>query len=221
MPLLPFAADAALRVHLVPIDPGFPLWTDLAELAALAAPLYTHGAPGQPLTLLDQDPPPGRPRDALAAVEVRPGAAVPEQTPELEVTFQARSARWAYYCVTDLEAADDDPLEIFADGPVSFGAENRRELTEQPDPEDRIAAQLAARYGDRRRIRFLSDQPVDCRQHPQATVELRRKGQRVAGPLATPPVANHSTVRPTDQEPEESLFQIVKYLANPFSQLGD
>ena len=49
---------------------------------------------------------------------------------------------------------------------MSFSAANRRDLNDDPDPADRIAVQLAGRYPEKRRIRFLSDELVPCRQDP-------------------------------------------------------
>ncbi len=157
--------------------------------------------------------------DTLSQVE-RPSA-----DPRIfRVVFDARWARWVYYCVTDLSG----PIAEFrvVDGSPSdsaprlvFGNENRTELNEDLDPSDAVATDLAERYPGLRRFRFVSDELVPCRDAARKHLELHADGNRLSGPLPNPPFRNHSTLHAKVGETlqqQDAFFQVVKYLSHSF-----
>ncbi len=210
---LPLPADATLRFHLRLLNGDFALFTDLASIAR----------EGEAVTVTYPVPPRLR-SEVFAEVEVRPGSRdLPAS--KLEIGFAAKQARWAYYCVTDLPA-NGGQLEIVdtAPEPLVFSAGNRRELGQEPDPADRIALQLAQRYPGLRRLRFVSDQPVACRQEQRRNLELRLGGERLSGPLPNPSPRSFTGLEiagDTPGQPRDSLFQIVKYSTQPFPNPGE
>ncbi len=216
-PFIPFPPEAAFYFALVSETSELEYFTDLADFAGLRAPRFTsRGSTGGTLRLEPRDPP-VLPRDAFAEVEVRLTdlAAVPAQ---LEVAFRARQSHWAYYCLTDLDAVPE--LEIVDStttaAPLLFSDANRRDLAEEPDPTDSVALRLAERYPELRRIRFVSDEPVDSRQLPDRHLGLRRGPHLLTEPLPTPAVSRRSKI---DQQ--VVLYQIVRFLTHPFPQLGE
>lgn len=222
---LPLPENTAFVFHLVSRNRDFDLFTDLAAVSARPAPLFTDAGvtPGAPLRLTSwETATAGFGRDVFADVEVHAGGAeLVEQ--KFRLVFAAKLALWAYYCVTDLRNGGPlalvDATPVSQEAPLLFSDANRRELNESPDPEDRIAVQLAARYGDLRRIRFLSDQAVACREIPGRRLELHQETSghplRLSGPLPLPPLQSYSTVVTAAGGAEDSLYQVFKYLTEP------
>lgn len=219
-PFLPLPADAVLLFHLRLRNPDFALFTDLAGLSGHEAPLFTSagaaaGSAGELRLALSAVDRKRLPQGTFGGVEIRvsdlaSGGAPPPAT--LHVAFQAKRARWAYYCVGD-PAPSGGEFRIVDASPsgssdvLLFGDANRTRLDEQPDPSDPIAAQIASRYPATRRDRFISDQAVACREEPRRYLELWRGDQRLAERLPNPSIRNASR--------DDLLFQIVKYRAQP------
>jgi hypothetical protein len=222
-PFLPLPADAVLRFHLVLQNRGFDLFTDLGAVSALASPLFTNAAPsaGGPgeLTLVAGATP--LPPKVFAAVEIhldRWGSG--GDVPTFLVAFAARQWRWAYYCVTDL-APNGADLTIVDASPggttdvLLFSAANTTKLDEMPDPHDPIGVQLSGRYPTMRCLRMISDQAVACFEEPRKYLELRHGADRLSGHLPNPSVRRASRIN-TPGQPQDLLFEILKYRANPF-----
>jgi hypothetical protein len=216
-PFLALPASATLRFQLTLQNDDFALFTDLAALgaqSAFGAPIFTSvGSSGGALVLASSAVP--NPPGVLAGVDIHlDGLALGGPVPAaFRVAFQARRARWAYYCVTDL-APNGGDLHVVDAPPagttdvVLFGDQNRTELGAEPDPADPIAVQLAGQYPTMRRVRFLSDQAVACSATPRKHLELRRGVERVASPLPNPSLRHASTA--------DRLFQIIRYQTNPY-----
>ncbi|MCP4662130.1 MAG: hypothetical protein GY856_42550 [bacterium] len=212
-PFLPLPEDAAFVFHLELRNSDFALLTDLTAVAAQSAPdgSFTVRYPVQP----------GLATAAFAEVEIR-GAGSVAAPRELEVLFQAKRARWTYYCITDPSANGGvltivDAVPSTAE-PLLFSEANTRELGEEPDPTDPVALRLAEAYPGKRRIRFISDDLVACRQAPRKHLELQLDGVRVSGPLPNPSVRSHSRIQVPvtgTLEEQDSLFQVVKYPTQP------
>lgn len=171
-------------------------------------------------------------RPALAAgvfadVEIRTNDSLPElrqlgeRPAAFEIGFAPKRARWSYYCVTDLKNGSED--FAIEDGSaagtpdVVFSAKNRTDLDKEPDPADRIAADLSARYPGLRKYRFVSDRAVPCRQAARGNLEFRLNGDPLVRSLPNPSLRNFSTTRVlVDGTPQQqdSLFQIIKFLTN-------
>jgi hypothetical protein len=139
-----------------------------------------------------------------------------------QVVFKAKRARWKYYIVTDrtdgafhIEDKDASPL-IFSD-------KNRTNLNEQPDPSDTIAVALAQQYPQMRRLCFVSDDLVACREQARKSVQLRLDSNQALGALPNPSLRNYATrqvVRAGKPQTEEVLFHVVKYFTHQIQPTG-
>lgn len=223
-PLIPIAAGTVLRFHLELQNSDFALFTDLAAVSALAVPVFNNASlaagQGGELTLTSGTGGP-LPRAVLAAVELRlADSGIAPVAPQFRLAFQAKTARWAYYCLTDLPASDDEltiadaqpggpPALVFSDG-------NRTRLDEAADPADPVAAQFVGRYPGMRCVRIVSDAAVACRQEPRKYIELRRGTERLLSALPNPSVRNVVRMG-SPHPPQDFLFQIVKYRTRPFA----
>lgn len=211
------------------------LFTDLTGLLATPSPVFTNArldptATGE-LELLSRTAlDPGgegaaaarRAPGVLAEVEIvlhPPGSGQPSPA-VFQITFPPRAWHHAYYCLTDLAAgAGELTIVDTSAAPLSFGAANRTDLTAAPDPADPVGEQLVARFPGMRCVRFVSDEPVACRAEPPGRLELRLDGHRISGPLPSPPLSRFSRRRlpPPGSAPQETLYQIIEYRAQPFS----
>lgn len=221
-PSVPLPSNAVLRFRLALQNADFPLFTDLAAVNALPSPLFTNAAPaaGDPgeLTLVQGGT--ARPRGVFAEVEIHlDGWGFDGGVPAFLVAFEASQWRWAYYCVTDLVPNPAD-LTIVDSSPVGtpdvlvFSAANTTQLHLNPDPNDPIGVQLTGRYPTMRCLRMLSDGVVACREEPRKYLELWHDVDRLSGPLPNPSVRRASRINAPGQ-PQDLLFEIVKYRANP------
>ena len=236
------ALGATFRFHLRPRNPDFALITDTQDISAMAAPLYTSdGAvteePGQPLELLLVDRPPtqkesfdhsSRHADIFADVELRVdgdweslGEAgwVPL---EFEVSFASRSTFWIYFLVTDRSngAFSIESQEQDEGDELTFSGKELEPL----DTSDAIASWLARQYADpgQRRFRFVSEQPVLCRQAARKNIQLLDGTNPLFSCLPNPSLRNLAT-RPLagdSAQAEDALFQVVTYLTHSFPTSG-
>lgn len=197
---IPLPTDTVFRWTLRLRTSDFVLFTELDQRSA---PHFVGGpsaAPEQTLTRSSHPDPESVPSDVFATAEV-----AFDSTPSDDgtlfrryvVSFSAASVHWTYYCLTDLpeESGGLVITDSAADEPVRFGEDRRRDLVAAPDPHDRVAEQLAARYPDLRRLRFLSDESVPYRQQARAGLELRLDDQRLLGPLPNPHLAVPTQLR--------------------------
>jgi hypothetical protein len=230
-PFLPLPTGTVLRFHLEQQNTDFSLFTDLGDLTSVSVdgqprPLFTNAglAPGAAGELLLVAGDSARARGIFADVDIHLDGQSPGPQPAaFHVAFQAKQWRWAYYCVTDLPTSGDD-LTIVDTAPnpngtvdvLLFSAANRTKLDEQPDIADPIAVQIAGRYPGMRCVRMLSDQAVTCHEEPRKHLELWHGTDRLSGPLPNPSVRCVSRMS-AEQPPQDLLFQIVKYRANPFA----
>ncbi len=215
---IPFSAPTTLRFELVLQNPEFSLFTDLSELAAQSAPLFVPGdAASLPAgqLVLAESPDPLLPTGCFAAIELPcPVAAdgLTVQPATYFLPFRARELRWAYYCVTS-SSTDPSQLHIVDAAPsgsddlLSFSDSNRADLRSEPDSSDSTATQLLQQYPTLRCVRFLSDQPISCRQQPRAYLELRLGEERLLGPLPNP--------SPRSVAGGVLLFRVIKYRTQP------
>ena len=180
---------------------------------------------GGSLTLGTQTGPLGN--GIFAVVEI-PGSvfASPGSWPvQFFVDFQPKRARWMYYCVTDLKLTGKDLrlVDIGTPGPpVAFSPSNRTDLTQSADATDALATQLANRYPDLARMRFVSDDVVPCQQSPR-NLSLQLDGHNFPDVLPTPPLRNCAlwpAAAQANQSQQDALFQVVKYVSYTFSKNG-
>jgi hypothetical protein len=189
-------------------------------------------SPGQTLTLRYATQP-ALEWGVFANVEIHTAGVLPragevaQNTPrQFRTALQAKRMKWAYYFVTDL-AQGAGTLRIVdaarTGTKLAFGAANSTELNQAPHASDPIASQLAVRYPSLRRIRFVSDQPVACRQAPRKNIELHLNGARLYAALPNPSYHNYSSLESggdVNAQRQGSLFEIVKHVANTFTTQG-
>jgi hypothetical protein len=221
-PFLPLPPHAVLRFQLQVQNGDFDAFTDLAAVNALPSPRFTNAAPaaGGPgeLTLVPAATalPPG----VFADIEIHlDGWGFGAGVPGFVVAFAARRWRWGYYCVTDLAPNGGDLAIVDSSPPgtpdvLVFSAANTTRLDETPDPHDPVGVQLSARYPAMRCLRILSDKAVACFEQPRKHLELRHGADRLSGPLPNPSLRRVSRIS-TPGQPQDLLFQIVKYRAHP------
>ncbi len=173
---------------------------------------------------------PSLPRGVFADVDIVANETLPQldrpsdPPREFQVHFPAKLARWVYYCITDIKS---DPGDFHISGPdsrsgVTFGDKNRTDLTKAPDPADGVANELAQRYPGVRRLRFVSDERVPCRQAPRK-LALTVDGNQLSTALPNPPLHNYASlqIQVGDRlQKQDALFQVVKYLTQSFSMAG-
>ncbi len=157
-------------------------------------------------------------KGVFAEIEISANESLPNTTTgpgEFVINFAAKQARWKYYCVTDLEAADGG-LRIVDAGasPVVFSDSNRTYLNQHPDPTDEIASALEKQYPDKQRFRFVSDSVIRTQQAARKQFQLRLGDNRLADALPNPSLSNYSTmevdVGGTVQK-QDVLFHIIKH----------
>jgi hypothetical protein len=139
-----------------------------------------------------------------------------------EIAFKTKRARWAFYVISDRPEAEFR-VEDNSASPLLFSEANRIDLSKQPDPADEVARTLAAQYPTMQRWRFLSDEPVPCRQAARKTIRLRLNGQTVLETLPNPSLRNYSTIQISSNgslEKEDALFQVINYFNHQFSATG-
>ena len=161
---------------------------------------------------------PERARGVFADVNIYVNGTLPHsqlsKNPRVfRITFGSKLAKWAYYCVTNVNGALGSLTIVDAMAETErprlvFGAQNRTDLAEQPDLADGLARELAERYPDLRRVRFISNERVASQQAPIRNLELRMDGDKLSSSLPNPSFRNYATVQGQDV-----LFQVVKVLA--------
>lgn len=171
---------------------------------------------------------PRRPRGTFAEVEIvladdlvnRRKPARP--APEYRISFTPRSARWAYYCVTDRSGALADYRVVHeppgnGETPLQFGDEFRVDLKANPDESDRIARQLAEQYPAMSRYRLMSSNAIVCREAARKGLKLQVGSSRLPGVLANPSVRNFSTVEikvGDVRKSQDCLTEVVKIVTD-------
>jgi hypothetical protein len=214
-------AGATLELELRPTNPDLALFTDLAPLRGVAAPVFVNAgdAAGGELSLVAGD----GPRGAFAGVRLGGVAAawLVGGPARFTLTFAARQARWAYYVVTDAVDGAVELVDVEAASPLVFST--GRDLVAAPDPDDRQAALLAAQHQGARLLRFVTDAPVACAEEPRRRLELRLGGERLPLTIPNPELTSHTSLSVTvDAIPQrhESLFRVVKHLTHSFPPNG-
>ncbi len=217
-PLIPSAQGLTLRFELTLHNTDFLSFTDLSEISAQAAPLFiapaSDAADPQRLQLAATADPAHSPA-LFAAIELHPVLAASSTAPvpiSYTLSFQAKQARWAYYCLTST-STDVTALHIVDASPsgtadvLLFSDSNRTNLSDAPDQSDRTGLQLQQQYPSLRCVRFLSDQLIPCRKQPRKYLELRLGEERLIGPLPNP--------SPRSAVGGSLLFRVIKYRTQP------
>ncbi len=164
---------------------------------------------GDPVTISYYAQPTPR-RESFAGVEIvvaiDPAVIQQQGLGDFRIAFKEKSAWWGYYVVTDLKnnVGDFKIVEKLADSalPPGFANSAPRDLDAAPDAKDPIAERLATLYPKARRIRFLSDNRLPCRQSEGRNVQLLFGGNPLTAPLPNPPSAQFTTFA----DPDGDLF---------------
>ncbi len=179
---------------------------------------------------------PRREAGVFAEVEIHNNASLSQPADDPAVftlTFAPKKAYWAYYFVTN---RNDDPalfqIQDTDAEPISFGAETRTDLNDNPDSDDALAVMLAEQYPDMKRIRFISDAVVVCKQQARKNLRLTLNGEEdtkkddkkgaedTMGDTLIHPLPNPSFRNPTrlngSRQPPESLVEVIKYITHSF-----
>ena len=143
---------------------------------------------------------------------------------EFNIAFKARKVKWKYYLITDQKKTVED-FKIKTNGASSeitapiFSDGNRRDLKLSPDSLDDIARDLAPQYPELQLYRFISDDPIACRQSPWKNLQLTMNDIPIVSTLPNPSIRNLSEIITEDgsiQQKQDALFKVIKYLTQSF-----
>lgn len=227
-PLIGVEPSVKFNFNLMPQNAEFGLITDLEEMAQKAPLFVPAGADalkGGSLQLTSGAQALGR--GVFASVEI-PGSVFSQlgsQPIQFIINFQAKRARWLYYCVTDLKLAGKDfrLVDLDVSGtPLVFSPSNQTDLVQKPDPNDNLAAQLTSRYPGLNRVRFISDDVVPSQESPRR-LTLQLDGHNFPDLLPQPSPRHYTKWPFTNQQNlagQNALYQVVKYVSYSFSKNG-
>ncbi len=230
-PMIPLEASLVIPFRLRLDDHRFTRFTDLTAVRGLEGePRYSNAGLAAGARALELSAAPPRERtiaergaDTFAEVELTGfSAAWLAEPPEFTIRFSALQTRWVYYLVTDIDKSRGPLTLVDADAGESVTPLAFSEAVVE-DPRDDVAAELAARYPDARRIRFVSDALVPSRALPRRCLEVHLDGAPLMRALPNPSLGNYSTVEVTvdsRQQRQPSLFQVVKHLTHSLAQIG-
>lgn len=217
LPLEP-AVDFTFDMRLT--NTAFAMFTDLTDVQRHGSPVFTsadRGAPDAALRLTGGDARPGAPA-VFARIRIHSAGefaadhVLGDAPREFRVEFAPLAARWAYYFVTNLrEDLDDLEIASTASEPLAPRFTASRVALGESDARDPLVAELAADYSQLRRFRFLSDEPVACRDAPRRSLSLKRGEDSLVSPLPNPSIRNRSTLGDGSQS-ESTLFHVIKYV---------
>ncbi len=229
VPLIALQKGMVFSFHLRLQNSEFPLFTDLSAITPNPAPLYTNAKVGvadnSPFTLASRKSKLAvgvfadieiEMTDSLLDFAAKPG--------EFSIMFTAKQARWAYYCITDLNDAGTQLRIIDGDAsPIVFSDTNSTHLNQQPDPTDVVAVSLGEQYPEKQRFRFVSDNLIPCQQAARKLLQLQSGANRLAEALPNPSLRDYSTMGATGGQSSPSqyvLFHIIKYFTHAFVTTG-
>ena len=222
-PFIPLDADARFEWYVRVGNPDLALITEPSELNAHRIARYRNTSPASRLVPDEHPAPDLLSSDVFATVEITPGAlgALPADPLRYTVEFDAATAWWSYYLVTDLPASSGTfSLVDTSASALAFGV---RDLVVEPDPSDGVAGALATRHQSVRRYRFRSARRVPSRSEPHHRIELRLDDRRVAGPLPIPKQSSLTVVPMTIDgtvEEQPALSFLVRYPDRPPANNG-
>jgi hypothetical protein len=133
---------------------------------------------------------------------------------KFQIVFKAKKVRWKYYVVTNkTENKSNIPAIEDKDKAIVFDTANRTDLTQSPDPADKIASELIERYPNMQTFRFVSDTLVPCQEKTRKSIQFQINGDKVVGALPNPALQNY-VIDVRDSKKEDSLYHIVKYFTH-------
>lgn len=225
---LEFAPETEFVFCLRLVNPAFATFTQLESIMELAAPVFSNVASddsAEDLLPISRNRYPRLPTGVFAMAGIRhrsPPGPLPATPFRYRIRFTARRAHWSFYCVSNMPGERGDLAIVDlgngeAGQELVFGTNNRKDLSAEPDPSDRIATELAKRFPELRRMRFVSDTAIACRETPRKRLELQLEGQRLLGPLQNPAWSD-STVIGAGEGQRETFYNVVKHRIRPLNE---
>ena len=223
LPLIPLpnGTELAFKLHLQ--NPVFSLFADLKNIRELPDfPLYINsdmvGDGAHELSLQSQKAAAKENHNVFALVEIQydDSWSTPEDPELFQISFPVKEAKWLYYLITD-KADDIFKIEDAGESQIAFVV---------PDNvnSDHITSNLAAQYPEMILWHFLSAEPVVCQQKPRKSLQLILEKdsiqETVMSPLPNPAVNNYSQISVSDNQKEDILFQIIKFVSHQFQTTG-
>lgn len=187
-PAIQFSTDI-LRFYLKLSNREFLLFTDAAALA--------NG-------LNYQISYPSQPSDYYALIEIH-GQFNETFNNHVEILFAAKAVRWIYYLITDPGNPADDFSVVSQDPQFTWKQETSSES---------VFLKLADQYQDSKRLRFISEQSISCRESGLQHIQLLLGGNTVIESLPNPSWRNYFQTEIATGETVDAIYQIVKYLTN-------
>ena len=229
-PLIPIPKNTVFTFELRLHNAAFPLWTDLAPISSDAFRGYTNmSADGKALRkgLLLPTSLQGRANVGnFAQLTIFYDGWPPhpsDGTSELELHFTSKQAHWEYYVVTNQGNGAAEKLRIVD----KSGSERPTLVFEKANPTEqmrgRVWEMLDQQYPGlegMRKIRFVSHDPVPCRQAARKGLQLWLDDHRIFEHLPNPPphhIATTAIQVDGQTQHKDSRFEIVKYLTQPLS----
>jgi len=234
-PFIPLASEAVFSFDLRLQNQAFAYFTDLSDFSGNTAPLFSNINLSVGESILPLSAGLAAATEAFLAAQRRPGFfaqvhianndSLPAEgealsdVPLFQVDFKAKEARWTYYCVTNLsktlgELTIEDKSTTDSER-LTFSIQNRMEFENAVDLGDEVALLLKKQYPDFRKIRFLSDEVVACRQAARSQIAFYMGENRLSEALPNPSFKNNATLGTVEGSiaTEETLFQVIKYLS--------
>ena len=221
IPFIAVPPDTVLCFQLRLQNAEFGLFTDLAAINALAAPVFVNPAADGALGLQAGAVPTAQvvgTASVFAQVNIAlgkligaPGSALPADGRAFQVRFNAKQCRWKYYVLVNKSTnAGNVPTIVDKDQQIAFDVADRHDLIQVPDPLDTVAAQLARQYPDLQAFRLPSKTLVPCRQSARKGLQLLINGDKVIDALSVPAIQQY-VIDVKDAKSEDGLYHIVKY----------
>ncbi|MGR9052702.1 MAG: hypothetical protein ACU84J_08640 [Gammaproteobacteria bacterium] len=226
--LIPLPAGTVFSFVMRIGNPDFMLYTDLGDIPAGHYPVFDNEGTSfeeNSVELQRNMLPKKTPSDYFARVDISVdnGLLQPKDVPNrFVVRFEARKARWQYYFVTNFKP---DAGGVFRIEDAESQATANPIVFKNLDTSDtdRVAAGLTAQYPDMTHIQFVSEQAIPCRQAVNKNIDLFIDNEKLLEKLPNPPIRNFSRLAVKtgdDIEYQDSLFQIVKHISQPFTTNG-
>ena len=207
-PFIPLSDDLTLTFYLQLQNPDFVLFTDIADFSSLESPLFTNNSVQAELNLSNQPVKSQRNPNVFADIEINFSAPQMRDLAvekNFQIKFEAKSARWKYYVITDKNNAT--PAVEDGEKVITFDAED------SINPTDEIAIMLQEKYPDKGYYRFISSSLVPCQQSARKAIQLKLDGEKVVNALPNPSYQNF-IIHKRDSQKEAELYHIVNYLTH-------
>ncbi len=201
IPIIRFTNDTQLSFNLCLKNPEFSLYTDLSQLPGNSNFQMADAKQNSQLGA-----------NVFATINIqRDFNQIDESPPNIEFAFSAKPVRWVYYLVTNQGINDSDFL-------ITFGSQNSPGYTWKQiaiAESDKISSSLAGEYPGMRRLCFVSEQNIPCKESGLKNLQLSFGQNKIFENLPAPPIRNYyrTNIDSTTQQ-ADAIFTIVKSITN-------